>query len=184
MRKILLLILILCITISCKETSKLRNDWNCNTKDYKNLEVVEDYKKNFSIGIPKKWKTNLYFDDNQSSIFAADTTQQLTESVLLDVTFINDELLLDNQFKKENFRNNISRNLIVIKEGMTDILNKPSYYYVVSGKMKKYIYNEMNLFINSSDKGYIHAIVKTFGDSLVSKRICKAITLLEKIELN
>ena len=68
-----------------------------------------DVKKTFSVAYPKNWKTNLYFDETQSSIFTADTTKQLTETVLLDITFINKEINFNDSFKLQQEQESLYR---------------------------------------------------------------------------
>ena len=87
MKKLLILFvgasLLLC---SCSQQSEVSKKFNCKPTNFTNLEKIEDVKNLFSLEIPKKWKTNLYYDDLQSSIYTADTTKQLTETFLLDIT--------------------------------------------------------------------------------------------------
>ena len=68
-------------------------------KSFKQLEKLRDLKKLFSIELPKTWNTNFYYDSLQSSIYTADTTKQLTETLLLDITIIKQNIKFDNAFK-------------------------------------------------------------------------------------
>lgn len=73
------------LLMSCQDKSEISQEFNCQKVSFNNLEIVEDVKDLFSLEIPKDWKTNLYQDEVQSSVFTADTTKQLTETVLLDI---------------------------------------------------------------------------------------------------
>ena len=65
---------------SCSKKTQFINEFNCEVAVFQNLERIEDVKKLFSVYYPDSWKTNLYYDKNQSSIYTADTTKQLKES--------------------------------------------------------------------------------------------------------
>ena len=52
----------------------------------------------FTVDIPKNWKTNLFYDDLQSSIYTADTSKQLTKTILLDFSFIQKKISLNEIF--------------------------------------------------------------------------------------
>ena len=91
MQKELLLLIVIVLTTSCKKTV-LDKEFSCNSTTVNGvLERNEDVKKTFSIQIPMHWKTNLFFDELQSSIYFADTTKQLTETVILDITHVQKE---------------------------------------------------------------------------------------------
>lgn len=182
MKNILLIIIASLLFFSCAHQTEISKYFNCKTTSFKNLEVVEDVKNVFSIEIPKTWKTNLYYDDLQSSIYTADTTKQLTESLLLDVTFINKNINFDTSFKLEQEQENLSKRLIKIKSEETTFLEKPSYYTVSKGKKREFNYQVCNIFIKINDQSFILAKAEVYGDSLVNKRLCNAIALIENIK--
>ncbi|MCL7762807.1 hypothetical protein MPF19_05215 [Polaribacter sp. Z014] len=182
MKNFLLIIIALHLFISCSHPSEIRKNFNCKPYSFKNLEEVKDVKNLFSIEIPKTWKTNLYYDDLQSSIYTADTIKQLTESLLLDVTFINKSINFDTSFKLEQEQENLSKRLIKIKSEETTFLEKPSYYTVSKGKKGKFEYQVCHLFIKINEQNFILAKAEVYGDSLVNNRLCKAFTLIEKIK--
>ena len=110
------------LLFSCQNKSELSKEFNCESTTFKDLETVDDVKNLFSIEIPKNWKTNLYKDEVQSSIFTADTTKQLTETVLLDVTFIQNKLKFDEAFLLQQEQEYLSKNLIKIKANKITLL--------------------------------------------------------------
>ncbi|AUC23323.1 hypothetical protein BTO15_15005 [Polaribacter sejongensis] len=86
MKNILFIILASLVFFSCSHQTEIHKHFNCKPTTFKDLEEVKDVKNLFSLELPKSWKTNLYYDDIQSSIYTADTTKQLTESLLLEYT--------------------------------------------------------------------------------------------------
>jgi hypothetical protein len=112
-------------------------NFNCKKTNIHNLEVINDVKNIFSVEFPKNWKTNLFFDENQSSIFTADTTKQLTETVLLDISFINKEINFNDSFKLQQEQESLSKNLIQTTSKEIKLLNKPTYYTISKGKKRK-----------------------------------------------
>jgi len=182
MKNILFIITTSLLFFSCSNQTKISKYFNCETTNFKNLEEVKDVKNLFSIEIPKTWKTNLYYDDLQSSIYTADTTKQLTESLLLDVTFINKSINFDTTFKLERAKEDLSKNLIKIKSEETIFLEKPSYYTVSKGKKGKFDYQVCHVFIKVNEQNFILAKAEVYGDSLVNKRLCNAFELIKKIK--
>jgi hypothetical protein len=174
---------VLLVLFSCDNKSEIQKDFNCGSNTFKNLEKVEDVKNIFSIEIPKTWKTNLFYDDIQSSIYTADTTKQLTETLLLDITAIQQNIKFDEAFKLHQEQENLSKKLIRIKSKETKILNKPSYYSVSKGKKGNYDYQVCHFFIKTNEQNFILAKAEVYGDSLVNHRLCTAFTFIEKIKL-
>ena len=182
MKNILFIILASLVFFSCSDQTEISKHFNCKPTTFNNLEEVKDVKNLFSIEIPKTWKTNLYYDDIQSSIYTADTTKQLTETLLLDVTFINKSINFDTSFKLERAQEDISKSLINIKSEETNFLEKPSYYTVSKGKKGKFDYQVCHVFIKINDQNFILAKAEVYGDYLVNKRLCDALALMEKIK--
>ena len=169
---------------SCSHQSKVSKDFNCKASSFNNLKEVKDFKNLFSIELPRTWKTNLFYDDIQSSIYTADTTKQLTETLLLDVTFINESIKFDAAFKLKQEQENLSEKLIKIKSEEILIINKPTYYTYSKGKKGSYNYQVCHFFIKINEQNFILAKAEVYGDSLVNNRLCKAFAFIENIKIN
>jgi hypothetical protein len=181
MKKLLIIILLVGLG-ACSSKSQISKDLNCEPESYTNLEVVEDVDKKFTLKIPDHWKTNLYFDKNQTSIFTADTTKGLTQSYTLDVTYVYNELKIDDQFIQK-FKGSLMNNQLVETTSYEfDFYDKKSYYSRALGKKMGFEYQICNLFIKVNEGNYIHAKAEVYGDSLINERICNAVSLIEKIE--
>ena len=176
--KILLLFII--VFNSCSKKSEFIKGFNCDVETFSNLEKIEDVKNLFSVYYPDHWKTNFYYDTHQSSIFTADTTKQLKETTLLDITHISNKIIFDSNFLKK-FKSNLSElelteihaNKIIFKE-------KPSFYSEATGMKNNFNYYVFNLFIKLDENNYIHSKIEVYGDVLREERICKGINLLEE----
>jgi hypothetical protein len=182
--KYILLFLAILLLFSCKNQSEISKDFNCSTSTFNNLETVDDVKNLFSIQLPKNWKINLYTDSSQSSIFAADTIKQLTETVLLDVTFIQNKINFDETFLLQQEQENLTKGLIKTKSKKGILLEKPSIYIIYKGKKGEFNYQTCHTFIKINEDNFIFAKTEVYGDSLINERICRSLSLIENIKIN
>ena len=167
---------------SCNDKSDLLKSIDCPQNHFFNLETIEDVKKSFSVQFPDHWKTNLYYDENQSSIYAADTTKQLTKSMLLDITSVPKKITFDTLFVKKYKENLRQQNLKEIFAKELNFQNNKAYYSKAIGKKRSFDYHIVNIFVAISQNHYIHGKIEVYGDSLVSQRICEGLHLIEKIK--
>lgn len=167
------------LLISCNN-NRLSKEMGCEKVFFPNLETIEDVHKNFSIKLPNNWKTNLYYDNSQSSIYAADTTKQLTETYLVDVTMISNKLNFNSDFYFK-YKNNLTQNKLVETNSFeTPFLKKEAFYSRALGKKSGFPYQIINLYIKVDNQTHIHAKAEVYGDSLANERLCEALTLIEK----
>ena len=182
MKKILLLVFV-CLS-ACESKLKIVRELNCDPTSYSNLEKVEDFKKLFTVEFPDHWKTNLYYDSLQSSVYTADTTRQLTETFLIDITHVDSKLILDDE-GIQKFEESIKNQGFVTSDSYQFIFQDlPSFYTRAKGKKRGFTYEVCNLFIQTGDAKYVHVKTEVYGDSLVDQRICNAFSLIEKIKIN
>lgn len=177
----LLISALLLLIVSCNSKSQISKNLDCSPVSYPNLELVNDVHNLFSVQLPDNWKTNLYYDNNQSSIYSADTTKQLTETFLIDITLVDKALKLNDNFIQKFKANLISQNLVESTSYDVQFQEKDSYYSRALGKKGNFNYQIANLFIKRDANTYIHAKIEIYGDSLVNQRICNALSLIEKI---
>ncbi|MDP5105086.1 hypothetical protein [uncultured Polaribacter sp.] len=173
--------LLLC---SCSKQSVISKDFNCEPTSFDNLENVDDLKNLFSLQLPKNWKINLYQDEAQSSIFTADTIKQLTETVLLDVTFVRNKINFDEAFMLQQEQEYLAKNLIRVKSKEITLLDKPALYMVYKGKKGAYPFQTCHTFIKVNDQNFIFAKTEIYGDSLVNERLCSAFSLIENLKIH
>ncbi|PQJ78097.1 hypothetical protein [Polaribacter porphyrae] len=178
------LFLITALIFSCNTPSEINKDFNCKIASLNNLEIVEDVTNQFSIQIPKSWKTNLYKDAIQSSIFTADTTKQLTESTLLDVTFVNNNINFNEAFLLKQEQEQLTKKLIRIKHKEVKVLDKPSIYMIYKGKKGKYLFTTCHIFVKVDAQNFIQTKTSVYGDSLVNQRLCESLSRIETIKIH
>ena len=182
--KQLLVFISFVIFISCYSPNAIEKDFSCNGDSFDNLEKVNDVKNKFSMQLPKNWKTNLYYDNSLTSIFAADTTLSLTKTVLIDASLIHSNTAINNEFKQKISIDNSNMQLTETITKETTLFNKPSYYSYAYGKKGKFDYKILNIFSKVSETDFMHIKTEVYGDSLVDERICKALNLIKKIQVN
>ncbi|MFK8060909.1 MAG: hypothetical protein AB8B78_12565 [Polaribacter sp.] len=182
-KKLLILICISFLFFSCQKETELQKLFYCKISKIDNLGTVNDVKNLFSVEIPKNWNTNLYQDAIQSSIFSADTTKQLSETLLLDISYIKNEIVFNDSFKLKIEQENLSKNLIQKKSNELIINKKPSYLVLSKGKKSSLLYQKLQVFLKVNPQNFILVKTEIYGDSLVNERICKAIAFIEKIKI-
>lgn len=121
-------ILSLCF-VSCHEESDLEELLNIKANINYNLnKTIVDVKDNYQINIGDDWKRELYFDQQQSRIYAADTTKSFLSSFIVDFTQFDGKIELN-----ENFRTQLIKQIekqprsYVINEGFIEINKVPAY---------------------------------------------------------
>ncbi|PKH51073.1 hypothetical protein CXF68_10420 [Tenacibaculum sp. Bg11-29] len=173
------------LSISCNSLPDLKDEFNCkilSTND--DLKIHNDVRNMFSTQLPNNWKVNLYYDNTKTSIYAADTTLSLTKTTLIDVTLVHKTAFIDNTFKQKITDDNKRMQLSEVKTNAINLLNKPSYFSYAKGKKNNYTYHILNTFTKINSENFLHIKTEVYGDSLVDKRICNAIKLIDKIQLN
>jgi len=176
-------LLLIFVGISCTKPTDLDRVLNCNTDSYSNLEQVLDAKKQFSIPLPKSWKTNLFFDEIQSSIYSADTTLQLTQTTLIDITLFEKNIDFSLDFKKKSYLTHYKNQLDEKISKELTVINKPAYLTLSEGKKGNFPYQIAEIYIQTNPKQFILAKIEVYGDSLAKKRLCKAFKLIDNIDL-
>ena len=181
MKKITGTIFSIFLIFSCQQQSNISKDFNCEKLSFSSLEEITDMKNLFSVKLPENWKTNLYFDDIQSSIYSADTTKQLTETAILDISFVQKSIVFDDNFKLNLERENLANHLIRTTSKEQKFNKNSSFYSISKGKKGNYNYQVLDFFIKVNDQNFLHTKTQIYGDSLVEERLCSSINLIEKI---
>jgi len=181
MRKILLFLIIISF-ISCSEKSELSNTFNCESTNNALKKTITDFNKNFEIDIPTHWKTELYYSQSSSEIYSADTTKQLTETYILDVSQNLGELNLDDAFFKKNDSILAKKNLLKINSKNITFREKEAYYYITQEIKQNFIVNRLNLLIKTSTNQYISAYCEVYGKDQIEERLCDGISVLNTIK--
>ncbi|NJB81809.1 hypothetical protein [Wenyingzhuangia aestuarii] len=117
------------LLFSCEQGPTIFDVVDCNSNtEFHHTKSIRDVKNGFEISIGENWKRELYFDDYQSRIYAADTTRSFSASFLIDITRFKGKIIIE-----EAFKNKISQQILakprtyIIKDKLITFKNKPAY---------------------------------------------------------
>ncbi|WP_456461070.1 hypothetical protein [Lutibacter sp.] len=182
MKKTLISIVICIQLFSCANQSELSKKYSCTSGNFKKTLPVLDFNKNFILNIPTIWKTELYFNKFQSEIFTADTTKQLTKSLILVASLSTGTLDFDSHFYRKVDSILLKNNLQIIDSGNQPYQSRPTYWYVAKGVKNGFSYHQFNLTTKRSKNTYFNVYSEIYGDNNINDRICKTISILNKVE--
>lgn len=170
------------VFVGCSEKLTLAKELACNNfPSFTSTITKSDFNNKFSIEIPNSWKHKGYFDDYQSSVFAADTVKELTDSYVLDVAYKYSTIQIDDSFQTKI---NKSNTLDVLKNNIETYKDSPSYWQVSKGVKNGYVLHEFHQFIQDGSEGFIEIKTEFYGEDLVDERLCEALRIINTIELN
>lgn len=185
MKQLLCTIGIILMITGC-QTSKFEREFTCDTPmSYTQTKSYKDVLKHFEIDIPKSWKTELYYDEYQSSLYTADTSKQLQETFILDIAWHQGELVMDKEFEIRVAQNASRKlNLVPVKSGFGEYLGHPAYYHIAtSKKTEDPTWHYLEIFVQHKVDEYYTFTSKIYGNDFVSDRICTSFSVFNKITL-
>lgn len=175
-----ILLLILILTISCDKKTILETTFDCSHAiSFSRTEEFRDTKNNFKINFPSNWKIDTYYNKNQSTIFAADTLKQLTDTYIIDVSWKQGKLELNPELVEKVHADD---SFEVISFKFENILEKPSFWHLSKGERKNFEYHILSIYIKTSFDSYMQISTEIYGDENVEKRLCEAMSLIKTIE--
>jgi hypothetical protein len=172
--------------ISCQNSRDIFKDFTCKTPlKLKNIERVLDAKENFSLDIPKYWKTELYIDDNSSMFTTADTTKQYLNTYLIKATLINSKLIL-NTPEIEKIKAAILSDKHQTISAVVRGTFKSYPALLISAKSDKFKsgITSLHLYTPISEKFYFEIEIHCFGAKNIDKRLCEAIHIINSLKIN
>ncbi len=183
MKYLVALILFSTVLISCNNNN-ITEVFDCNTPShFTNSKKYNDVLKKFSIKIPKYWKTELYFDEFQSELYSADTTKELSESYIVDISWHQGGLEFN-----EDFEQNILQNLEEVERletklsGYGTFIKHKAYYNLSVGINTDIPYHYLQIYLQFENDTYYTFTSKIYGDEFVNERICESISLFQNIK--
>ena len=182
MKYLVLSMLIAMLLISC-QNSKFEREFDCNTPaEYTQTKTYKDVLGHFEMDVPMSWKTELYYDQYQSALYSADTTKQLRETYIIDITWHQGELVLNKDFEVK-VAENATRNLrlVPVKSGFGDYLGHPSYYHIATGKSDDLSWHYLEIYVQHNIDEYYTLTAKIYGSEFVNERICSSFSLFNNI---
>jgi len=183
MKYFLVFFILITTLISCNEKQTVSSAFDCTTTTrLTKTKAYKDVLSHFKIDMPKSWKTKLYYSEFQSEVYSADTTKQLTETYIADITWHQGELNFDEEFEQKI--NEIifeKEKLEIVQFGYADFLKHKSYYNLSVGKNTDITYHYLQIYMQYKNDVYYTFTTKIYGDDFVSERICASISLFKSI---
>ena len=181
----LFIISISLLLINCQETtSELSSTFSCeNTPISMKLERVDDFQNNFSIQIPKHWKTKLYYDKFQSEIFSADTIKSLSDTYIMDFSAITSQIEINEDLKAKVHQKTMDNNLITIKESFYNFKGYDAYAHLGKGTSRGMDLYVFQSYIKVNKEKYILIKTEFYGKENFDIRFCESLVLIEKMNI-
>ena len=183
MKKGILLVLCILFLMSCGKND-LKSEFDCGSSTL-NAEMKEyrDVLKKFRVAVPLHWKTQLYYDEFQSQLYSADTTKSINEAYIVDISWHQGELALDQYFDqtvKDTLA--IKEQLSYLKSSLSKFQDRPSYWNLSKGKTGKHDYHFLQVYVKTAPDEYFTMSTKVIGNQDVEQRLCNAIALYQGME--
>lgn len=179
----LLSITIVLFFVSCQHKTDLSKTFSC--KDHiqlQELELVSDFNNNFNIKLPKYWNTKLYYDNVQSEIFSADTIKSLTESYIMDFSWVNDTIQISGKLQDKVRQISEENSMKTTKESFHKFKGMEAYAHLGLGKSKDYTFRVFQYYIKLNEEIYMRIKTEFYGDNNFESRFCEALAIIETIE--
>ena len=175
--------IIFLIFIGCKQPSQLGGAFTCDSSYVLTLASETDLKKKFEIGIPSTWKVNLYQDEVQSSIYVADTAVALSNSILMDVTWVKDNIKFDKVFLLKNEQQELFKKNIKVLSKEIEFQGKKTHYALYKGNKNNLPYQSLHSFIKIDDMSFLKVKIDLYGKEETQERLCKALSIIDQIKI-
>lgn len=169
---------------SCFNSSKLEKEFNCKSSKHLSTETVEDIFESYSVLIPKKWKSSLYYDNLQSEIFTADTTRVLEDTFLMEFSMINGKMSVNETFKNKVIEKAKANGLVMIKDNFIDYNEHKGYYHYGKGIQNNLAIHVFQYYIKIDDEKYFMTKTEIYGNDKVKERLCASFNLINSITFN
>ncbi len=180
MKYLFILIGFVSILSSCKNND-VRSALNCTTStNFADTKEISGFLKHFKLKVPKNWKSELYYDETQSRFYTADTSKQLTDTYIIDVTWHQGEIELNDNFE-QIIENEVKQNehLVPIKRGFGYFIDLPCYYNLAKGESSGFTYHYLQIYLKTNVDEYYNLTTKVYGDEFVEERLCESLSLFE-----
>lgn len=181
------LICLTCFLPACDSKSIEKElGYNCNlAKDFKNLTNIKDAKLTFEVKIPENWKRELFVNNIESRLYAADTTKELNNTYIYDFGYYSGELKTDEEFQLNLHKeiNSFGKSTILKKKNFK-VKNKDAYFVSYKTEKEHLNSNSILLFLRNKNNSFYKLKVDVYGQNNKEQRFCEALSLLETTTLN
>ena len=182
--KYLIPLFVTLLTFSCTSKSELLEKSNCTSTLPNNTKITSDFKNNFTVVVPKHWKTNLFYNNTESSLFFADTTKQLNETFIIKTSYNYGEIKNIETIKRNTDSILKHNNFSKINDFSFSFNQLPAYAYTT-----KYVNNNRDVTIFQmyamvNNASYLTASVEAYGSANIDKRLCEGISIINSIKIS
>ncbi|PCI31555.1 MAG: hypothetical protein COB60_11245 [Flavobacteriaceae bacterium] len=178
------LLLFILLGVSCQKPSPLEQLLSCESSEKIIFNKTStDFNKNFSIKTSTHWKTNLYYDDFQSSIMTADTTKALNETFIFEAAIYNGALEFTAEFNANLQATIAQNNQSLLQEDFFDWQGYPAYFNLVKGMKNERPFQELSIYINHSPTTYLRVQTQVYGTKNVRDRLCYSLQVFNGLKI-
>jgi hypothetical protein len=181
--KQLLPFLLLIIALTSCEKNDVADAFDCNSSiHFSETKEMNDVLKKFKIDIPTDWNSKLYYDEYKSVLYSADTTKNLSETYIAEITWHQGELELNEDLDhKVQEAIETKEELQTIKSGFGKFKKFPAYYNLSNGKKMDFEYFYLQVYLQTKPDEYFTLTTKIYGNEFVDERICASVALFDNI---
>lgn len=181
MKKTIVFILGL-IVLSCNTPSELELENGCGADLPSNMVEKTDFKKNFTIKIPKNWNTSHFYSPATSEMYVADTTKSLTESYILELIYNDATIVMGSALKSKIDAFNQTNNYSLVDSNELLFKTMPATFYTLKGKKNNYDVLIFDLYVKTSETTYFNSKTEIYGNSNIQERLCESLAILNTLE--
>jgi len=183
MKQLLPFLVLIFSLISC-EKNVIADAFDCNSSiHFSDTKEMKDVLKKFSIDVPVDWNSKLYYDEYKSKLYSADTTKNLSETYIIEITWHQGDLDLNEDFDLkviEALENKEDQN--TLKSGFGKFKKHPAYYNLSTGENLDFNYFFLQVYLKTKPDEYFTLTTKIYGNEFVDERICESIAFFNEIK--
>ena len=172
------------LLFSCKNEPSINDVISCTSDvDFHHSKIIRDAKNNFEINLGEHWKRELYFDDYQSRIYAADTTRNFSSSFIIDVTRFKGKIIIE-----EAFKNKITTQVLatpktyIIQNSIIKFNDQPAYAIYYFHKNEEQVTYNIQYYIADQEHYYLLS-AQINGSQNFTKNNCEILQIFNSLKI-
>lgn len=183
MKQTFFILVFLLALFSCKKND-VAGAFDCNASlHFSETKEMTDVLKKFKLEVPTNWNSKLYYDEFKSELYSADTTKNLSETYIVEITWHQGEVELNQALhKKVNKFLVETEELQTLKSGFGTFKNFPAYYNLSNGKNMDFDYAYLQIYVKTKPDEYFTLTTKVFGNQFVDERVCASLGLFDHLQ--
>ena len=177
-------LMVLFLAISCQKTSTIYDVLECKqATSFQHSKTIRDVQNHFEINIGENWKRELYVDDYQSRIYAADTTRNYSSSFIVDITRFKGKIIIEDAFKEQLIKTLEKKpNNYVINEGFIEFKKKKSYTLFSFEKQNEQQIYTLECYVPSGE--YYYLLISTIhGSHDLTNNVLESLQVFNSLKL-